>query len=353
MEDSSDSLVAGPAELTTAWLTTALGCGKVAAFRYDRIGTGQVSDCYRIDLEYAGAVVGPQSVVLKVAAQDPTSRETGAAMGLYASEVRFYRELVPQLSAGPVARCFHAAIDPDSGTFDLLLADAAPAVVGDEIRGATGEQAAIAVRELGRLHALVAARPELLDAEWLDRSSLLDQALLEQLYVLFLERYGKQTTVAQRSVCDALVGAFDHYLALVDTDARGLVHGDYRLDNMLFGTAAAEQPLTVVDWQGVMAGPASTDLAYFLGGALTVETRRAGYDELLRAYHRALGAESALTPAQVRESVRRQSFMGVVMSIAASVVVERTDRGDRLFTTMLARHCAHVLDTGALELLLG
>lgn len=43
--------------------------------------------------------------------------------------------------------------------------------------------------------------------------------------------------------------------------------------------------------------------------------------------------------------------MGVMMSIAASVVMERTARGDELFATMLSRHCAHVLDTGALELL--
>ncbi|GGK90624.1 phosphotransferase [Nocardia jinanensis] len=147
------------------------------------------------------------------------------------------------------------------------------------------------------------------------------------------------------------MGGFDRYLALVDTDARGLVRGDYRLDNMLFGAAAAERPLTVMDWQGVMRGPASTVLAYFLGAHLPLEDRRDGYDELLRVYHHALEADSAVTPAQARESERRQSFMGVVISIAASVVVERTARGDELFATLPARHCAHVLDTGALELL--
>ena len=70
-------------------------------------------------------------------------------------------------------------------------------------------------------------------------------------------------------VCERLVGAFDGYLAQeAGRDGiQGLVHGDYRLDNMLFGTAGADRALTVVDWQTVSWGPALTDLAYFLGCA--------------------------------------------------------------------------------------
>ena len=54
----------------------------------------------------------------------------------------------------------------------------------------------------------------------------------------------------------------------------GLVHGDYRLDNMLFGQPGADRALTVVDWQTVTWGPAMTDVAYFLGCALPSELRR-------------------------------------------------------------------------------
>ena len=39
------------------------------------------------------------------------------------------------------------------------------------------------------------------------------------------------------------------------------------------------------------------------------------------------------------------------MAIASSMLVERTERGDRMFMTMLERHCEHVLDTGALAVL--
>ena len=51
---------------------------------------------------------------------------------------------------------------------------------------------------------------------------------------------------------------------------------------MLFGQPGADRPLTVVDWQTVVWGPAMTDVAYFLGGALPERLRRDHYDALLR-----------------------------------------------------------------------
>ena len=115
------------------------------------------------------------------------------------------------------------------------------------------------------------------------------------------------------------------------------MHGDYRLDNMLFGAAGADRALTVVDWQTVSWGPALTDLAYFLGCALRTPDRREHYDALLRAYHDALGTGAPISLADVAEGVRRQSFFGVMMAIVSSMLVERTERGDQMFMTMLQR----------------
>jgi hypothetical protein len=289
-----DKVVERPGELTAAWLTAATGAATVADFTVERIGTGQMSECYRIGLTYADRCRGrngPDSVVLKVAATDAVSRQTGVALGLYDREVCFYRDIAPRLR-GPVA-------------------------------------------------------------PWLRRDAPIDQALITQLYASFVDRYGERITPQQREVCERLVGGFDAYLAAGtldtgDTRIHGLVHGDYRLDNMLFGAADADRPLTVVDWQTVRWGPAMTDLAYFLGCALSAADRRTHYDELLRDYHAALGPESPISFAEVREGVRRQSFFGVMMAIVSAMLVERTERGDAMFMTMLQRHVDHVLDTDAL-----
>jgi hypothetical protein len=54
---------------------------------------------------------------------------------------------------------------------------------------------------------------------------------------------------------------------------------------------------------------------------------------------------------QFLSDYRHATFGGVLMAIVASMVVQRTDRGDLMFLTSTTRHAQHVLDTGALELL--
>ncbi len=348
---TNDIVIERPSDLTAEWLTAAIGF-PVGGFTIDRIGTGQMSECYRVGLTYADSVEGPASVVLKVAATDPTSRQTGMALGLYEREVRFYADVAPRLG-GPVAECYYNSYDPETGIFALLLDDAAPAEVGNEIRGATIEDAVLALTELGRLHAPVIGNESLADAEWLTRAAPLDQALIGQLWAGFADRYGDAITAEQRQACERLAGSFDAYLADESMPERikGLVHGDYRLDNMLFGRPGSRRDLTVVDWQTVTWGPAMTDVAYFIGCAVTIDDRRAHYDELLRAYHEGLGPDSGITLDEVREGVRRQSFAGVMMAVVSSMLVERTERGDEMFLTMLDRHTSHVLDTGALDVL--
>ncbi|MBO0676245.1 phosphotransferase [Mycolicibacterium sp. S2-37] len=353
MSDSADLVIERPTDLTAAWLTAAIGQGEITDFTCERIGTGQMSQCYRVALTYGDpSAAGPDSVVLKVAATDENSRQTGHALGLYEREVRFYTDIAPRLS-GPVAPCYHAAYDPQTGVFALLLGDATPAVVGDEIRGATIDQARRALSELGRIHAPLIGNSALADADWLNREAPVSQALLTQLWAGFCERYADSIAPEHRTVCERLVDSFDAHLEAEAAAGRadGLVHGDYRLDNMLFGQAGADRPLTVVDWQTVTWGPAFTDVAYFLGCALPAADRREHYDDLLRAYHAALGEQTSVDLDTVRDGVRRQSFFGVMMAIISSMLVERTERGDELFMTMLARHCAHVLDTDALAIL--
>ena len=94
---TNDIVIERPSDLTAPWLAAAIGA-PVTGFTVDRIGTGQMSECYRIGLTYGAGgsdgMDGPASVVLKVAATDPTSRQTGLALGLYEREVKFYSEKI-------------------------------------------------------------------------------------------------------------------------------------------------------------------------------------------------------------------------------------------------------------------
>jgi hypothetical protein len=50
---------------------------------------------------------------------------------------------------------------------------------------------------------------------------------------------------------------------------------------------------------------------------------------------------------------RRGTWAGLIMAVAASMLVERTDRGDEMFLAMAHRHARHALDLDAPALLEG
>lgn len=344
-----DRVVARPSDLTAAWLSRQIGAGTVLDFEVEPISTGLMSDCYRLRLDYARNPSNrpkPQSAVLKLAAEDPTSRQTGLALGFYEREVRFYRDLASRFD-GQLVPCYDAALDASTGTFHLLMGDAAPAVAGNDIQGATLDQARLALVTLGRIHGLLIGDSALSEFPWLNRNMPLTQALISELYPGFLDRYGHNMLPGHRALCDRVVATF-HECRHVANEADGprmfgLVHGDYRLDNLLFGTTA-ERPLTVIDWQAVCWGPVMADLAYFLGCAISTEKRRKHYDTLLRAYHNALGAQSQISLSDVYEGVRRRSPLCVARIIASAMLAGRTQRGDTLIMAALQRNCDHVLD---------
>jgi MOSC domain-containing protein YiiM len=346
-------------DLTAAWLEEALDAGPVAGFRLEQIGTGQMSRNHRVFVDYAGEPHGgpptvdrgPPTAVLKTASPDENSRSSGVGLGVYEREVRFYRELAPRLG-GPLAGCHAAVFEPDGGWFTLLLEDAAPAVQGDQIAGCSVEQARLAVRELARLHAPVFGDPELGATPWLNQPNPLHQAVMTPLLAAFLERYGDRVTAEHQDVCRRFVASLDGWVA----DRRpplGLVHGDYRLDNMLFGGPDAPRPFIVVDWQTVSWGAAFTDLPYFLGASLSVEDRRSAEQLLVREYFDALQAHGVrgVSWEDCWDGYRRQCFLGLLMTIGPAVLVERTERGDEMFMSAVARFAQQVLDLDALELL--
>jgi phosphotransferase family enzyme len=347
----SSTVIRTPDELETEWLTRALGAGPVASFAVEPIGTGQMSQTYRISLAYEDERAGPSSVVMKVAATDPTSRATGVGMGIYEREIRFYQELAPRIG-GPLPACHLAAYTDGEGWFTLLLEDVGPAAQGDQIAGCSVDQARLVMSEMARAHAPVLGDPALAATAWLNQPSPVSQALVSQLLPGFLERYGDRIEPEHRSLCERFVASLDGWLA----DRRpplGLVHGDFRLDNLLFGEAGSPKPLTVVDWQTVAWGGAMADAAYFLGGGLTVADRREHEEDLFATYQEALRSQGVegLAREDCWEQYRRHTLGGVLMAIVAPMVVERTERGDEMFVTMIARHAQHALDLEATDLL--
>jgi aminoglycoside/choline kinase family phosphotransferase len=352
-----------PESLTPEWLTAALAAGghlgeaRVVAAETTPVGTGQMCDSVRVSLTYDGATEAPRTLVAKQPAADPTSRATALAMRSYEKEVRFYQELAPTLEVR-TPRVLHADIDVATAGFVLLMEDMAPATAGDQLAGCDAEAAALAVAELVKLHAPRWGDESLRAIDWLyndppDGREIM-ATMLPMLWDGFRQRYAADVLPHVSLAGDALFGGMRRYLGGSSSPAT-VVHGDYRLDNLLFSPPPASRLAGVVDWQTCALGPGVRDVAYFLGAGLDPAERARVEEGIVRDYHAGLEAAGVTGYAwdECWEEYRLGSFAGLLMAVGASMMVERTDRGDQMFLTMADRHARHALDLEAPDLLTG
>lgn len=355
-----------PEQVTASWLTEvlrhagALGSGAVVDFDDEVVGTGQMADSVRLSLRYdsqasTATPESPPSVVGKFTAADETSRSTGIAMRTSEVEVRFYQQVASTLRVR-TPRCYHADVDPATAEFVLILEDLAPARVGDQVAGCSVDEAALALTELAALHAPRWGDPALEELEWLNRrtpeSNDVGAGLLPILFDGFALRYGE---VLEASVLDVGRRLMPDIASYLHHQPRPwtVQHADYRLDNLLFSTDSGGAPLAVVDWQTVVLGPGVADVSYFLGAGPSIEDRRRHEESLVREYHRALvsGGVSDYSFDDCFTDYRRYAYSGYLMAVGASMMVERTERGDEMFLTMARRHSAQIVDLASHELI--
>jgi hypothetical protein len=82
---------------------------------------------------------------------------------------------------------------------------------------------------------------------------------------------------------------WDRYISTLLDGPTTLLHGDAHIGNTY---VLPDGTVGFLDWQVVRRGDAVIDLGYFLQGAVTVDDRRAGEEDVVRAYADALGERS-------------------------------------------------------------
>jgi aminoglycoside phosphotransferase (APT) family kinase protein len=132
-----------------------------------------------------------------------------------------------------------------------------------------------------------------------------------------------------------------------------VAHGDYRLDNMMFGVGSAAPPISIIDWQAVRLAPPLIDAAIFLGACVNPTDRREHEHDLLRRYHEGLVASgvTGFTFTDCLESYRRCSLYPFLLTIAVSMTLEQTERGDAMWARMVRDTADLIRATGASDVL--
>jgi fructosamine-3-kinase len=324
-------------ELTPAWLSEALG-REVTAVEAERVGTGQIGASYRLHLAWDG----PATLVAKLAAGDDEAR--ARVSDGYKAEVRFYTELVSTVRVR-TPHCWYGAVTDDGSNFTLLLDDLAPAVPGVQADGCTVAQATAAVENLAGLHAPRWCDPTLttLGTMSFDASAAeFVGEVMRQGVAQFVERYAEQLEAEDVATLHESAEAMSAFL-LARPERFALLHGDYRLDNLMFG-----EQVHVVDWQTLTVGLPGRDLGYFLGTSLKTTDRRSAEQGVVAAYHRALDIDG-YDLATCWDDYRAGMFQGPMITVLGAIfaTAERTDRADGMFLAMARRSCAAIRDLDA------
>lgn len=345
------------ADLTPDWLNCALegsgfGGGVIDA-RCESIGIGQVGRSYRVNLLYSDdQPTGPSSLVAKVAGGDLQVRQRVAER--YRKEVTFYARLARTVDVS-TPRCWYWAITDDGTDFTLLLEDLRPARPGVQVESCSLGQASDAVKHLAALHA-----PRWNDSTLLEEERL---RLMDGPTARFVGEIVEKAT-------DEFVSRFD---GLADEDIRtlrscaaatcpwlltrpapySLVHGDYRLDNLMF--PAVGPGVFALDWQTVGVAPPSRDLAYFLGTALRVEDRRRHENDLVATYFEELRLRDVqgYSASDCFDDYRLGQLQGPFITILGCIygaTAERSQDADDMFLSMATRSCAAIRELGSLSL---
>lgn len=341
-----------PDAMSPVWLAGKLGqdASALRGFTASKVGTGQMCDSFRLTLDWAHDVDAPATVVAKCPSHDDASRHIAKLTGTYVKEVSWYRELAAGSGvAAPV--CHHAEIAGDDVDFILILSDLAPAKQGDQLAGLGLAGLVPCIDAAAGLHALLWNDPRLDALPWLARDNGdVIRALFPQLYAGFRDRYAERLDPEVLDLGAGIIDRLDAYLSR-QTAARTIVHGDLRIDNILF--APDGERCWLVDWQTLGRGSGATDLAYLVGTSIADPFERAAADRPAFDHWIAALRQRGVDPDPdaLWTDYRVGALSGYFMAVFASMSVERTERGDEMFAVMAERPARQALALGSLGLL--
>ncbi len=317
-------------------------------------GTGMMAELSRLVLTYEGDPGNaPRSLVAKFASPNETNREIALAYKLYERETRFAKEIAPHISVR-TARTFHVSLDKDR--FLILMEDLTDYAVGSQVEGADLNQTLLAISELAKLHAAFWNQTSELDwiphiADSYHATNMHDLAIIG--YDGVIEKFAAFIPKHLQLQRDVFLAAMPELQQHMNTSPITLCHGDFRMENLLYGQAPGQDPVVVIDWQGPIIGRGMNDVALFLGQSTKTETRRNHERELIQHYLDGLAAGGVENLTfddmwlKYREAVL---YNWIYVAVVAGTLDTSNEKAYAWMAQMVARQSAATDDLDVFEL---
>ncbi|MFK7917382.1 MAG: phosphotransferase [Ilumatobacter sp.] len=344
-------------DLTAGWFTDLLrvagaldGAAAVASVDLSPFGSDEsmMSSLFRAGLTYEPADAGPESLIVKLASPSEEQRFIASMTKFYEREIRFYNEIADQMSVA-TPRCYLAEINTDDQSFVLVLEELAGRRQVDQIDGVGYDDAVVALTELADFHVpfwgknldseaetfmrfdspmLQAVLPDMFDGQWATTRAKVVDVLCDEVLAMCDNR--------NQHTADILRGMHG-----IDT----LCHGDFRSDNLLFGSNGT---VLALDYQLGSVCHGMTDVAYFIGQSVDDEVAAVRADALIKVYVDRLathGIDLDMGEAMDRYRAGLVFYLSIPVGMLALDAVP--ERALELGRVMLRRASAEILRTGA------
>lgn len=360
--------IASPKEISAQWLEQALAAGGGAgALAIEAVevevldvanGMGTLCRCRLIG--EGSSVPTPASVMVKLPGDmGLTFRWFSRWFATARREHSFYRHFAATAPLR-VPVIFHADFDQRTQESVLVMEDLHEMETISQATGVGPERALAAVAAIARLHGRFGENPAAdaaVAAHCGEFQNATQRRILQTVYMLALpvalDRFGECFSPETRRLAIEFGPRIDTHLANVVKDRPRLLHGDFRCENLMFGSEGPDD-LAFIDWQGFGIGCGMYDIAYFLGSSVATEDRRRIEREAVETYHEivcGMGMKNYTLDECWRSY--RQNMLGGLILYAMGAGTLRPDDTQRLQVARasLRRVLAAIEDLGSGEFL--
>ena len=351
-----------PVGFTPVYLTNVLrgdGCltesGRVIKVEYGMVGqgTGLSSELARLRLSYAGdRGHAPDTVIAKFLPNNPINRASALAFHLPEREVRYCAEL-DALTDAVTPRTYHCQFD--GKYFLIVMEDLGDYEVGSQVEGANLRQTELAIDELAKLHSAFWNKVDGLDwvpdivysyhADALAGGAVIGWPNMEQTF----------------NVPESVSQYREQFLAAIPALQAGrmaapitLVHGDFRMENLMYGRESGQHEVVVIDWQGPLKARGMFDVSLFLGQSTKIGVRREHERALLKRYLEGLISRgvTGIDWHFIWEDYRRcMLYNWIYTSVVAGTLDTSNEVAQAWMSKMISRHAAASEDLQVFQLL--
>ncbi len=355
-------------DITMEWLNEVLHANgfleeaSISALGHESIAVGEgfMSDMARLTVAYdQNRPQLPTTMIAKLPPSHESAREVGILFNLFEKEIRFYREVAPTSPIRtPGLIC--GEVDSANQRYALLMEDCSHCAQLDQTIGLDYEQMKLVALKLADFHARWWDSPDLGAFGWVPGPH-------DPLFLTLIDVFKScWEACAQDEEFRKMLPAggweaglylYEHASAQLESLPRNhltLVHFDYRADNMFLDPATPDDPLVVFDWGGVSAGRGVSDLAYLLGGSVTVDLRRRVEPDVVKLYYQRL-LERGISGYSYDEcwtDYRKGLLMFTFIPVLAFSRLDMSDqRGKVLLRDGLERWFTSIVDNDATSVL--